>query len=557
MCLLKKRRGNRGGRRYGNKIPVRIKARLELNYVDGISANRRRCLSNLVTVCKQPFHSSLNTSQHDISAFNKIKFALWNAQSLQKKSGSVCDIISSNRLDIFAITETWLNCKGNNISLAEILNTVKDFKVIQIPRENAKGGGVALFLRKAFTMTRNSGSNFTSFEHLDVYISHGKFKIRLVLIYRPPPSKKNKLTTLIFFEEFSQLVEILTEDCTHPLAIVGDFNFHVDTPNNQDALKFNDLLDSMNLVQHVEGSTHRGNHTLDLIITRREEELIANVQVLPDVYSDHKVVSCTMNYSKPPSSKVLITYRSTKTLDATKLQTDINNILSKIDSLFEPSLDHLMSLYNRDLKDIYNTAAPIQSRWIKQRFHAPCYNQDLRQVKREKRPLERKLKKSGLVVDQQKFESKCVEYNSLIETTKMHFYKSRIEQTDRNQLFRLIDGFFKIKNTALPTYDSLKQLTEDFNNFFINKIRDIHKELSDLSNNTHLLHNMEKRNIHCELSEFIPPSNKNTKDVMMSFSNKTNTYRTTHIVKDNINLLLPLISKLLENPSKLESSQLL
>ena len=30
MCLLKKRRGKRGGRRNGNKIPVRISARLEL-----------------------------------------------------------------------------------------------------------------------------------------------------------------------------------------------------------------------------------------------------------------------------------------------------------------------------------------------------------------------------------------------------------------------------------------------------------------------------------------------------------------------------------------------
>ena len=79
----------------------------------------------------------------------------------------------------FAITETWLNSKGNNInfSLAEILNTLKDFKVIQVPRENVKGAGVALFLRKAFTMTRT-----TSFEHLDVSVSHGKFKMHLVVI---------------------------------------------------------------------------------------------------------------------------------------------------------------------------------------------------------------------------------------------------------------------------------------------------------------------------------------------------------------------------------------
>ena len=134
------------------------------------------------------------------------------------------------------------------------------------------------------------------------------------------------------------------EDYTFPLAVVGDFDFHLDTPNNQDALEFNDLLDSMNLVQHVKGSTHRHGHTLDLIITRREEKLIANVQVLSDVYSDHKVVSCTMNYSKPPPSKVPTTYRSTKTLDATKLQSDINDALSKIDSLFKPSLDQLVSI---------------------------------------------------------------------------------------------------------------------------------------------------------------------------------------------------------------------
>ena len=80
--------------------------------------------------------------------------------------------------------------------------------------------------------------------------------------------------------------------------------------------------------------------------------------------------------------------------------------------------------------------------------------------------------------------------------------------------------------------------------FFINKIRDIRKELSDSSDNTQLLHNMEKRNIHCELSEFISPSNKNIQDIMTSFSNKTCALHPipTHIVKGNINLLLPFIS---------------
>ena len=78
------------------------------------------------------------------------------------------------------------------------------------------------------------------------------------------------------------------------------------------------------------------------------------------------------------------------------------------------------------------------------------------------------------------------------------------------------------------------------------KIRDIRNELSDSSDNTQLFHNMEKGNIHCEFSEFIPPSNKNVKDIITSFSNKTCALDPipTHIVKDNINLLLPFISRI-------------
>ena len=107
--------------------------------------------------------------------------------------------------------------------------------------------------------------------------------------------------------------------------------------------------------------------------------------------------------------------------------------------------------------------------------------------------MERKFKKSGLTVDQQQFESKCTEYNSLIETTKAHFYKSKIEHTNRNQLFRLIDGFFMIKNTVLPTYDSLEQLTEDFNDFFINKINRLLHRKCDVRIFIHELQDFGKR----------------------------------------------------------------
>ena len=62
----------------------------------------------------------------------------------------ICDIITSNRLDIFAITETWLNSETNNIAIVEILNILPDFTVFHIPRPNKKGGGIALFVHSLF-----------------------------------------------------------------------------------------------------------------------------------------------------------------------------------------------------------------------------------------------------------------------------------------------------------------------------------------------------------------------------------------------------------------------
>ena len=61
------------------------------------------------------------------------------------------------------------------------------------------------------------------------------------------------------------------------------------------------------------------------------------------------------------------------------------------------------------LRKIDDAVAPIQSRWLKYRPYVPWYSDDLRQVKHEKRRLERKCRKSGLTVHKQLFEDKCLE----------------------------------------------------------------------------------------------------------------------------------------------------
>ena len=58
-----------------------------------------------------------------------------------------------------------------------------------------------------------------------------------------------------FLDEFANYLEsiILSPE---PLVITGDMNIHVDDPNDSDAIKFLDLLDTHGLTQHVNTPTN-------------------------------------------------------------------------------------------------------------------------------------------------------------------------------------------------------------------------------------------------------------------------------------------------------------
>ena len=98
----------------------------------------------------------------------------------------------------------------------------------------------------------------------------------------PPYSPNHQVTVTTFIAEFSDYLESLILS-SEPLVITGDFNILVDSTQNLDAIHFCDMLESVNLQQHVTTSTHVHGHTLDLIITRMSESIIQGVPV-SDIY---------------------------------------------------------------------------------------------------------------------------------------------------------------------------------------------------------------------------------------------------------------------------------
>lgn len=104
------------------------------------------------------------------------------------------------------------------------------------------------------------------------------------------------LSTSLFLEEFSKLLESITADQRHKrLLIVGDFNIHVDNSNDTTARQFVDLLDSFNLVQHVSEKTHANGHTLDLVISNAMDHFVNDVKITDPVISDNLAFHSTLH----------------------------------------------------------------------------------------------------------------------------------------------------------------------------------------------------------------------------------------------------------------------
>ena len=56
------------------------------------------------------------------------------------------------------------------------------------------------------------------------------------------------------------------------LLVLGDFNIHVEAETSGPALEFLETMASLNMSQHVRGSTHMGGHMLDLFFSTNWSE---------------------------------------------------------------------------------------------------------------------------------------------------------------------------------------------------------------------------------------------------------------------------------------------
>ena len=156
----------------------------------------------------------------------------------------------------------------------------------------------------------------TNFENFLLKISLHKESFDFLNIYRPPSS-----STTSFFEQFQSLLEDI-HHTTENLVIIGDFNFHLETTCSN-SKTFHSLVDSFDLIHKVNFPTHIHGYTLDLVLTKSNNDSISNVHNT-DAFSDHFSISFILNLSTPISqTNATVTFRKYHKIDKEKLKTDL------------------------------------------------------------------------------------------------------------------------------------------------------------------------------------------------------------------------------------------
>ena len=209
--------------------------------------------------------------------------------------------------DVVFLTETWMQSDKNALT-AEI--KTYGYKLLHNRRKDRakdRGGGVGILGKASFIAKQLPSKHFLSFEHTVVRLPLAKKKyLYLVSLYRVL-----FVPVATFFDEFSDLLGVITIPNEH-FVIAGEFNIHMesDTPN---AKQLKEILDMYDLKQHVSFPTHNKGHTLDLVLTSKDSNILNDLEVTENDLSHHYLIDFKLSTEIKTHNRKLLHIVHTRT----------------------------------------------------------------------------------------------------------------------------------------------------------------------------------------------------------------------------------------------------
>ena len=144
------------------------------------------------------------------------------------------------------------------------------------------------------------------------------------------------------------------------------------------------------------------------------------------------------------------------------------------------NIDALFDCFNETLTDILDKFAPLKTRTMINRPKVPWFNNDIKQLKRQRRRLEKRAVKTDLPGDWNNYHKVRNQYSAFLKSARVNYYSNLIDQCagDSRKSFRLVNSLCREPlETALPKHTDATKLANKFGTFFLKKIEIITENL--------------------------------------------------------------------------------
>ena len=437
---------------------------------------------------------------------------LLNARSVANKTEAVHEFIIDNSIAIMALTETWLKL-GDDPLIKDLCPSGHYF--IGVPRPPSKGkcgGGVGFVIDPNITAERLPEEIHRTFESVVIKVKANQ-PLHLALIYRPPPSQKNGLTTVMFLDEIEEYVTSLCSNIPGNFVLLGDFNLHWNDENDHAVKRFRDMLTTLDLMQLVSTPTHISGHVLDLVITRDCMRNRLNLcEVKKADISDHSAVIC--NVEIKPSTRVQrkISCRALKRIDADAFASDLRRAIIPLDAVTDP--EALASSFHEASGAVTDKHAPLRTITVKGDGLKPWYDDDIHQARVERRRLERKYRKTKLTVHWEMFQTQAKHVTDLLKKKKSDYFNGKFASADAKTTFKLVNELLHNKTQqSYPSDIPENDLAQSFSDFFVSRIQKIRSGLDALHEDLPLPE-AEQPSLPAHLSSFSPQSQEDIRSII-------------------------------------------
>ena len=455
------------------------------------------------------------------------------------------EALVDNSVDFAGICETWLTEASSPVTAV-----IKSFgfSILHNFRKEKKGGGTALIYKSCFKLTVvRSEVPTKSFEYTAATIKTGNVKsnVMFVILYRPGQMCSQ------FNQELDALLADLTLRCDC-LVLAGDLNIHFDHTANKLYKQSLDVLFSYGMKKLISEATHIGGGSLDQVFTLSQDnqlECAVRIDDMNTLGSDHYPVFCTFKLIFEKKFFKNINYRKLKDVNTELFAEQLLNIVDDI--TVSGSFQSALSSLTKQSLQLLEQHAPFVSKRISVVTTAPWFDKEYRDLRTLRRKAESAWKKSQTDATLVIYKDLCNECSKLAHKKKKAHFSDVVDHAQGNPrtLYQIVNKELDRKQTKkLPDFtDNITELASTFNSFFSDKIEKIRKNMTPTENTTptHPVFPQSTQN-KSFLSDFEPTTLEEIKEIISDTGIKCSPadLLPQQLFKDNINILLPVIVKL-------------